>query len=71
MWTVYEHPKDCPGEYVAGKLVITEDVYRSSNESISSRSLRDVRDLLRSLYRGLIQLQLSPDDEPHVVEIWL
>ena len=41
------------------------------NESISSRSLRDVRKLLRTLYRGLIQLQLSPDDEPHIVEVWL
>ena len=71
MWKVYEHPKDCPGEYVAGKFVITEDFYRSSNESISSRSLRDVRNLLRSLYPGLIQLKRPPDDEPHVVEVWL
>ena len=71
MWTVYEHPKDCPGEYVARKLVITEDVYRSSNESISSRSLTDVRNVLRSLYPGLIQLKRPPDDEPHVVEVWL
>jgi hypothetical protein len=71
MWTVYEHPKDCPGEYVARKFVITEDFYRSSNESISSRSLRDVRNLLRSLYPGLIQLKRPPDDEPHVVEVWL
>ena len=51
MWKVYEHPKDCPAEYVARKFVITEDFYGPSNESISSRSLRDVRDLLRSLYR--------------------
>ena len=71
MWTVYEHPKDCPGEYVARKFVITEDVYRSSNESISSRSLTDVRNVLRSLYPGLIQLKRPPDDEPHVVEVWL
>jgi hypothetical protein len=71
MWKIYEHPKECPAEYVARKFVITEDFYGPSNESISSRSLRDVRNLLRSLYRGLIQLQLSPDDEPHVVEIWL
>jgi hypothetical protein len=70
MWKVYEHPKNCPAEFVARKFVITEDFYGPSNESISSRSLRDVRNLLRSLYRGLIQLQLS-DDEPHVVEIWL
>ena len=67
MWKVYEHPK----EYVAKKFVITEDFHGPSNESISSRSLRDVRNLLRSLYRGLIQLQLSPDDEPHIVEVWL
>jgi hypothetical protein len=71
MWKVYEHPKDYPGEYVARKFVITGDFYGPSNESISSRSLRDVQNLLRNLYRGLIQLQLSPDDEPHVVEIWL
>jgi hypothetical protein len=71
MWTVYKHPKDYPGEYVARKFVITEDFYRPSNESIRSRSLRDVRNVLRSLYRGLIQLKRRPDDEPHIVEVWL
>jgi hypothetical protein len=71
MWTVYKHPKDYPGDYVARKLVITEDVYRPSKESISSRSLREVRNVLQSLYPGLIQLKRPPDDEPHVVEVWL
>ena len=42
MWTLYKHPIDYPGEYVARKLVITEDVYRLTHELISSRSLRDV-----------------------------
>ena len=71
MWTVYKHPNDYPADYVARKFVITEDVYGPSRESISSRSLRDVRNLLRSLYPGLIQLKRPPDDEPHVVEVWL
>jgi hypothetical protein len=71
MWTVYKHPNDYPAEYVARKVVIAEDFYRSSKESISSRSLRDVRNLLRSLYPGLIQLKRPPDDEPHIVEVWL
>ena len=71
MWTVYKHPKDYPGEYVARKFVITEDFYGPSNELISSRSLRDVRNVLRSLYPGLIQLKRAPDDEPHIVEVWL
>ena len=71
MWTVYKHPNDYPGEYVARKFVIAEDFYKSSKDSISSRSLRDVRNLLRSLYPGLIQLKRPPDDEPHVVEVWL
>ena len=60
MWTVYKHPNDYPAEYVARKFVITEDFYGPSNELISSRSLRDVRNLLRSLYRGLIQLSAPP-----------
>ena len=71
MWTVYKHPKDYPGEYVARKVVIREDFYGPSNESISSRSLRDVRNVLQSLYPGWIQLKRSPDDEPHIVEVWL
>jgi hypothetical protein len=56
---------------VARKFVMTEDFYGPSNESISSRSLRDVRSVLRSLYRGLVQLKRLPDDEPHIVEVWL
>ena len=71
MWTVYKDPKDYPGEYVARKFVISEDFYGPSNESISSRSLRDVQNALRSLYRGWIQLKRAPDDEPHIVEVWL
>ena len=71
MWRVYKHPKDYPGEYVARKFVITEDFFGPNSESISSRSLRDVRNVLRSLYRGLIQLKRLPDDEPHIVEVWL
>jgi hypothetical protein len=71
MWTVYKHPQDYPGEYVARKFVITEDFYGPSSESISSRSLRDVRKVLRSLYPGLIQLKRPPDDEPHIVDVWL
>jgi len=71
MWKVYEHPKDCPAEYVARKFVITEDFYGPSNESISSRSLTDVRNVLRSLYPGLIQLKRLPDDGPDIVEVWI
>ena len=71
MWTVYKHPNDYPGEYVARKFVIAEDSYRCSKESISSRSLREVRNVLRSLYPGLIQLNRPPADEPHIVEVWL
>jgi hypothetical protein len=71
MWTVYKHPNDYPGEYVAKKFVIAEDSYQCSKESISSRSLRDVRNVLRSLYPRLIQLNRPPDDEPHIVEVWL
>jgi hypothetical protein len=64
-------PNDYPAEYVARKFLIAEDFYSPSSESISSRSLRDVRKVLRSLYPGLIQLKRPPEDEPHIVEVWL
>jgi hypothetical protein len=51
MWTVYKHPKDCPGEYVARKFVVTDDFYRPSNESIRSRSLRTWKRLAEPLPR--------------------
>jgi hypothetical protein len=70
MWKVYEPPKGYAGEYVARKFVITKDFYGPSNESISSRSLRDVRSVLRSLYRDLIQWRPA-DDEPLIVEVCL
>ena len=70
MWRVYKHPKDYPGEYVA-RSSITEDFYGPTDELISSRSLKDVRNVLRSLYRGLIQLKRLPDDGPDIVEVWL
>jgi hypothetical protein len=60
MWTVYKYPNDYPGEYVARKVVIAEDFYGPSKEYISSRSLRDVRNVLRSLYPDLIQLNRPP-----------
>ena len=71
MWRVYKHPKDYPGEYVARKFLITEDFYGPTYELISSRSLRDVRNVLQRLYPGLIQLKRLPDDGPHIVEVWL
>jgi hypothetical protein len=71
MWTVYKHPNDYPGEYVARKFVIAEDFYRSSNGSISSGSLRDVRNVLQSLYPGLIQLKRPPTTNRISWEVWL
>ena len=38
-------------------------ILRAQQQSISSGSLRDVQNVLRSLYRGLIQLKRHPDDE--------
>ena len=64
-------PERLSGEYVARKFVITKDSYGPSNELISSRSLRDMRNLLRSLYRGWIQLKRPSDDEPNIGEVWL
>jgi hypothetical protein len=71
MWTVYKRPKNYPGEYVARKIVTGKIFTGPAKKSISSRSLRDLRNVLQNLYPGWIQLKRSPDDEPHIVEVWL
>lgn len=65
IWTLYDHPRDYPTEYVA-RLFIGE---KPTDQVLTSKSL----DLLRSemVARGLSCLTRSPGDDPKIIETWL
>ena len=63
-WTVYDHPADYPGLFVA-RLFIDG---RVTSTALFASSLEEIR---AKLPRGLYPLPRSPADSPSIVETWL
>jgi hypothetical protein len=69
LWTVYDHPVDCPGNWVARKWVVGPGgKSEATSDCIVSDTLEDLRDALPP---GLYRLPRDPDDDPVIVETWL
>ena len=70
MWTVYNRPRDFPGElYVARRYMIEPDGPVPTDDTIVSPSLELVRQALS--LKGLTPITRDHNDEPHIVETWL
>ena len=69
IWTVYDHPKDFPREFVARKSLISNGVTVVTDEVLVSPKLRDLRDEMER--RGLYRLPRFDNDDPIIVECWL
>lgn len=68
MYTVYEHPRDYPDEFVIRRCAIGPGTI-TPDRTLFARgpTLESVRD---QLPRGLVCLRRLPDDEPQIVEVW-
>jgi len=69
MWTVYYHPKDYPGEFVARRFEVDGKGSRPTDEVLASSSLHLLRAEL--LARGLTVINRMPGDDAKIVEVWL
>jgi hypothetical protein len=65
IWTVYDHPKDYPNDFVARKFI---NQY-PTNEIIISHSLSELRKILES--KGLQFFPTVEGDDPVIIETWL
>lgn len=65
IWTIYDHPKDFPDQFVA-RLFVGEE---PSNIVLVSEDIEQLRAALAS--NGLTVLCRSPSDDPKIVEVWL
>lgn len=70
MFTVYENPRDFPGQYVARRFVIEASGPKPDPEPlIVSNLLGAIR---AEMYRrGLVCLTRADNDDPCIVEVWL
>jgi hypothetical protein len=68
IWTVYDHPRDYPDSFVARRSEVTGGVVRLTTDMFVADTLGELRALLPP---GLHCLPRYPDDQPHIVEVWL
>lgn len=69
MWTVTDHPKDYPNDFVARKQLIGPGgVMAWTREIITGKTLAELR---TKLPPGLHCLGRQPGDDPVIVEVWL
>lgn len=65
-WTVYKHPSDYPGKYVA-RLFLGETPTASVVIADDLETIRDI--MVRDFH--LVCLTRLPADDPKIIETWL
>lgn len=65
LWTVYDHPRDYPNQFVARRF----DVDQPTSDVFVADDLETLREILAA--EGLTRLARDPDDDAKIVEVWL
>jgi hypothetical protein len=65
IWTVYDHPKDYPNNYVARRF--ENDI--PQHEFMVCPDLETIRLLM--VCKGLTRIPRQEGDDPVIVEVWL
>lgn len=69
MWTIYDHPRDFPDDFVARKFLVSGRGPRATLDVLCFRDIEAARQSMISM--GLTRIQRDPNDEPQIVEVWL
>ena len=69
IWTVYDRPADHPESYVARRSFVGPPWPAMGERKLVSSDLDAIRCQLRGL--GLHCMPSSPEDAPHIIEVWL
>lgn len=67
-FTIYENPRDYPGEFVCRRWIAEAGLVRQCELVARGSTLREVR---RALPKGLYNLGRQFADEPQIVEVWV
>jgi hypothetical protein len=64
IWIIYDNPSDYPGQFAARRFRMNEP----TADVLTAASLDAVRALLPP---GLVRLERTEHDQPHIVEVWV
>lgn len=69
MWTVYNHPRDFPSQFVARKHFVGAAGTRATTEILKADDIASLRQMLA--VQRLVPIQRDPSDDPVIMETWL
>jgi hypothetical protein len=64
VWIVYDSPSDFPGKFIARRFQMNTP----TSDVLSADTLEALRKLLP---KGLVRLDRTAHDQPHIVEVWV
>lgn len=68
MWTIYDHPRDCPDYFLARKFMVSDEV-KPTGHVLAHADIEPLRNAFR--YKGLVRIARNDADDPVIVETWL
>jgi hypothetical protein len=70
LWTIYDHPRDFPGGFIARRWVIGDGAGPvATADCITAPDLDSLRAILQD--EGLVVLARDESDDPVIVETWI
>jgi hypothetical protein len=72
-WTIYDHPRDYPADFVARRWIANRDgTVTATNDILRHTDLDTVRGMLgRVSPKHSYRMPRMPDDDPNILEVWL
>jgi hypothetical protein len=70
MWTVYDHPRDFPNNYVAREWIAEDGRTRPTGNFLLANDIEVLREILLAQMH-LHRLPRSESDDPKIVETWI
>jgi len=70
LWTIYDHPTDFPGWWIARRHDVGPTGSVASGYAVTALDLQDLREMLRGMGLTLLGPR-EPDDAPAIVETWI
>jgi len=69
MWTVYRHPKDYPGKYVARLFEVDGNGPQPTGSIVVTETLEALQQRMTEM--NLVRLSRHPNDDRVIVETWI
>lgn len=66
LWTIYDHPSDCPHLFVARKFLVDTP----TSETRSAATLDELRRIVQDTGADVC-ITRDPSDDPVIVETWI